>query len=123
MVARHAKIGLAETIVVTQVGKSPRLRAKPDPLRENARQKQRMISDMDTDEKARALVCCAQGGEHFKKIIERILLAGKNATCAFSARKLRQNFRHVISNGAVLNVRFPENISHKHVKIKMRGDT
>src|SRR2546428_512015 len=81
-----------------------------------------MIANVDPNKKAGAVIGSFERGEQFKKIVQRIFLAGDDATRAFRARKFCQHLCHVIGYCAVLNVRAAKDVPNQNVKIKAAGN-
>src|SRR5262249_43195554 len=92
--------------------------AETNSIGKNSGQKERVISDVRADVKARAIVRRLKRRKHFKKIIQRAGLIGKHASPLLRPGKFRQHFGDVISDLSIVNVRAAKNVPHENVEIK-----
>ena len=81
-----------------------------------------MVSDMDPDLKTCAIVSRSQRGEHFKEIIEGIILPGNDASGTFGTGELGQHLGDIIGHRAVLDVSAAKDVAHQNVEVKTGGD-
>lgn len=120
--AGNPVVNTAQLFIIFQIRKTAHFRAETDAIRKNTREKKRIVADMGAEEKTSAVVGCLQGGHHFKKIIKRIGLTGQQALRPGGFGEGGKDFRDVIGNGAVIQVRALKDMAHKHVEVKTRGN-
>ena len=117
-----AVVNPAQLFIIFQIRKAAHFRAKTDAIRKNTREKKRIVADMRAEEKTGAVVGRLQGSHHFKKIIKRIGLAGKQALRPGGFGEGGKHFRDVIGDGAVVKVRALKDMAHEHIEVKTRGN-
>jgi hypothetical protein len=122
MFARHAVLGAAQFLVVAQAGEAAGLGAVADALGKNAGEKKGMVADVSADQEAGSFIGRLKCGEHLEEIIERKALAGDGAFGTAGFGKRGEDFRDVVGEVAVLEVRALKNVANQNVKIEAGGN-
>lgn len=122
MLAGDAVLCAAELFVITQIRKTAGFGARADALGKDTGKKERVITDVQAQLKAGAVVSGLERGDHFEKIVEWIDLTREDAIRPLRFRKGGQHFGHVIGYTAIGEVRAFEDVADKDVKVKTGGD-
>ena len=120
--AGDAVMRATELLVIAQVREAAGLGARANAFGKNASEKERVIADVQAELETGAIVGGLERGDHFEKVIERVVLARKNALSAFRFGKSGKDFGDVIGNAAVGEVGAFEDMANQDVKIKARGN-